>query len=604
MKSFLKFTLATIVGILIVHVFFFFLFIGVIGMMTSNIFSPSLSIPDNTVLHISLNQPIPDKVHEDPLSNFDFKNMKIKESAMGLNTILACIKQAATDDRIKGIYLDLSDINSQLGGLATIQEIRNALVAFKQSGKFIYSFSNLGYSQKSYYLASVADSVFSNPEAPCVLHGLGSSVSFYKKALQQLGIEVEVIRVGKFKAAVEPYTQDRISEENREQIQTYLNSLWHSLVEGISQSRNIPVSQIQQLANNFQMYTPEKLVQEGLFDGAIYEDQLFAKLAKLAQRDSTLLKKAYTLKTLQQYHETLAAEPQLPPNEKIAVIYAQGEIQAAQDEQHIGLWLAKTLRQAREDKKVKAIVLRVNSPGGDALTSEIIWREVKLAADQKPLIVSMGDMAASGGYYIACAADTIVAEPTTLTGSIGVFGLFLNGEELIQKKLGIHSDYVKTNEHSAFGGAAPLPFLPFLKNRPFTTYERNVLQNYIRQTYHTFLSRVSEGRGMTKEAVDSIGQGRVWTGADALKLGLVDTLGGLEDAIRLAAQKARLTSYELVQLPKSKNALEDLLPFSIEMVKTKILQSELGNYYEIFCRQKHLLHQGIIARVPYDMVLY
>ena len=532
MKSFLKYLLATIVGIIIVHVILFFVFIGLVGAIAS-FSSPSIEIKDNTILKLSLKTAIPDRASENPLQNFNLTTMS-SEKQIGLNKILEYIDNASKDSRIRGIYLDLTEINSNFGALATIDEIRNALLRFKQSGKFIYSYTNLGYSQKSYYLATVADSVFVNPETPLLLTGMSANISFYKDLLKKIGVQPEVIRVGKFKAAVEPYIETHMSEANREQVQTYLGSLWGNIVKGISASRNIPVEKINRITDDFKIYPVEEFVKEGFFDGALYE---YAMLDKLREACGLIENEKLSLTSFEDYTKVTFPTVNFAA-EKIAVIYAQGNIEFQQGPESIGPELATTIRKAREDKNIKAIVLRVNSPGGSALTSDIIWKEVQLAAQTKPFIASMGNVAASGGYYISCAADTIVADPTTLTGSIGIFGLLFSGEELIKDKLGISSDVVKTNEHSDFGGGYPLP-IP-ISDRPLTEYERNVMQTYINRGYDTFLDRVSQGRHMSKEAVNEIAQGRVWTGEDALELGLVDVLGGLEDAIAIAANKAGL----------------------------------------------------------------
>ncbi|WP_294140792.1 signal peptide peptidase SppA [uncultured Sanguibacteroides sp.] len=594
MKSFLKYTLATVVGIIIVHIFFFFILIGMIGAIAS-MSTSTVAIKDNTILKLSLQHAIPDKASDNPIENFDFRSLTPSKQ-MGLNNILKSIYQAAGDSRIAGIYLDLTEINSNFGGLGSIEEIRNALLAFKKSGKFIYSYSNLGYSQKSYYLASVADSLFVNPEAPLLLTGMSAEVAFYKDLLKKIGVKPEVIRVGKFKAAVEPFIDDHMSEANREQIQTYLNSLWNTQIQGISEARHIPVEKINQLTDNFQVYTTQEFKKEGFFDGTIYEDEMLNKLKRACGQEPN---QRIEIATLPDYFKSLVPNINFTAD-KIAVIYAQGEIGFEQNSNTIGPELAKTIRNAREDQSIKAIVLRVNSPGGSALTSEIIWREVKLAAESKPFIVSMGNVAASGGYYISCAADTIVADPTTLTGSIGIFGLLFSGEELIKDKLGISTNVVKTNEHSDFGGGYPLP-LP-VSSRPLTSYERNVMQNYINRGYDTFLSRVSEGRHMSKEAVNEIAQGRVWTGADALKIGLVDLLGGLDDAIQIAANKIKSTQYQIIELPTSKNPIEELILNLSETVKNQIVKSELGAYYDLYTTQKTWLSiQGAVARIPYNV---
>ena len=594
MKSFLKYTLATIVGIMIVHVILFFIFIGFIGAIAS--FSEkTVTVKNNSILTIKLEGEILDRTSDNPLDNIDFLSFTPKKN-LGLNKILASIQKAAKDSRIQGIYLDLTEIQGNFGALAFTQEIRNALQKFKESGKFIYSYSNLGYSQKSYYLATVADKIFVNPETPLLLTGMSSSISFYKETLAKLGIQPEVVKVGKFKSAVEPFISDEMSPANREQVQTYLSSLWGNIVKGISASRNIPVEKINQITDDFKIYPTEEFVKEGFFDGTLYEN---AMLDKLREACGLTDDEKLSLTSFEDY--TKATFPSVNfAADKIAVIYAQGNIEFQQGPESIGPELATTIRKAREDKNIKAIVLRVNSPGGSALTSDIIWKEVQLAAQTKPFIASMGNVAASGGYYISCAADTIVADPTTLTGSIGIFGLLFSGEKLIKDKLGISSDVVKTNEHSDFGGGYPLP-IP-ISDRPLTDYERNVMQTYINRGYDTFLDRVSQGRHMTKEAVNEIAQGRVWTGEDALKLGLVDVLGGLEDAIAIAANKAGLNNYQITELPVERSPFEDILINFSQSIRTSILKSELGDFYDTYREQKELLKiKGMVARIPYDL---
>ncbi len=534
MKSFLKYTLATIVGILLVNMFMFLIFVGLIGAIAA-MSDKSIEVKDNSLLVIRLENEILDRVTDNPLENIDFLTMTPKKS-LGMNKILSSIKRAAKDNRIIGIYLDLTDIQGNFGALAFTEEIRNALQKFKESGKFIYSYSNLGYSQKSYYLATVADKIYVNPETPLLLSGMSSSISFYKETLAKLGIQPEVVKVGKFKSAVEPFISNEMSEANREQVKKYLDSSWGTLVKGISESRNIPADSINALTNRFNIYTCEQLKDYGYFDDVIYEDQMLTILKKKchpeAAGDSSRLNHSKLNQVLlSDYQNIPLPETDKLNKGKIAVIYAQGEIGMEQSANSIGPDLAKTIRKVRENDKIKAVVLRVNSPGGSALTSDIIWRETELLRKTKPLIVSMGNVAASGGYYISCAADTIVAEPTTLTGSIGIFGLFFSGEKLIKDKIGITTEVVKTNTHSDFGGSYPLP-LP-ISSRPLTPYERNVLQNYVNRGYETFLNRVMEGRGFTRDELHAIAQGRVWTGADALKIGLVDVLGGLEDALQI-----------------------------------------------------------------------
>lgn len=596
MKSFLKYTLATIVGVIIVHILMMFILFGFISAIA--VFSEkTVNVKENSILTIKLEGEILDRASENPLDNIDFFTMTPKKS-LGLNNILESIKKAATDNRITGIYLDLTEIQGNFGALAFTQEIRSALEKFKKSGKFIYSYSNLGYSQKSYYLATVADKIFVNPETPLLLTGMSSNISFYKETLDKLGIQAEVVKVGKFKSAVEPFLSTQMSEANREQVQKYLDSSWGTIVEGISQSRNISVDSINSLTNHFDFYTSEQFKDFGYFDGTLYEDQMqdTLKVKCGITGDNTLNQVALT-----DYQHVAGNEVSMPSKDKIAVIYANGEIGMEQSSSAIGPELAKTIRKVREDKQVKAIVLRVNSPGGSALTSDIIWREVDLATQAKPLIASMGNVAASGGYYISCAADTIVAEPTTLTGSIGIFGMFFSGEKLIKDKIGINTGVVKTNEHSDFGGSYPLP-IP-ISSRPLTTYERNVLQNYVNQGYETFLSRVMAGRGLSHDQLDSIAQGRVWTGADALKIGLVDVMGGMEKAIQIAAAKAGIENYKVVEYPVVKNPIEELLTGLTGEIKARMAKEELGAFYTTWQQLKSVVHnQGLLARIPYDIV--
>lgn len=595
MKSFLKYTLATITGIVIVNIMMFFVFAFIIGVIGS-LSQKTVSVKENSILTIRLNGEILDRTSDNPLDNIDLFSLTPKKN-LGMNKILGSIKNAAGDSRIIGIFLDLTDIQGNFGALAFTEEIRNALLQFKESGKFILSYSNLGYSQKSYYLATAADKIYVNPETPLLLTGMSSSISFYKETLSKLGIQPEVVKVGKFKSAVEPFISDHMSDANREQVKKYLDSSWGTIVKGISESRNIPRDSIEALTDRFNFYTTEKLKALGYFDGTVYEDQMLAILReKCALSPSQKLNQIL----LTEYQNAEVATPASFSPDKIAIVYAQGEIGMEQSSNSIGPELAKTIRKAREDKNVKAIVLRVNSPGGSALTSDIIWRETVLAAKSKPLIVSMANVAASGGYYISCAADTIVAEPTTLTGSIGIFGMFFSGEKLIHDKLGINTDVVKTNDHSDFGGSYPLP-LP-ISSRPLTAYERNVLQNYVNQGYETFLSRVMAGRDFSRDQLDAIAQGRVWTGEDALRLGLVDVLGGLEDAVAIAARHAGIEDYGIAEYPVQKNPLEEFFTQLTGNIKARMVKEELGPFYTTWQQIKNAVHhQGLVARIPYDI---
>lgn len=594
MKSFFKYVLATIVGFLLINILMFFVFFGFVGALVT-MGDKTVETKDNSLLEITLSGSISDRTSTNPFDNLDFMSMKSTQP-LGLNNILKSIRNAANDPKIKGIYLNITDIQSYFMPFATAEEIRNALAEFKDSGKFIYSYTNLGYSQTAYYLASVADSVFVNPETPLMLTGLGSNLTFFKDMLDKIGIQAEIIKVGKYKSAVEPFTRTEISEANREQIEAYMNSLWGNMLKSIAESRHLSVDSLNWLADNLNYRTAQEEMAFGLYDGVCYEDEMLLFLKKKCH---VAADKKLSLVSLSDYSKT--GKTLSAGKNKIAVIYASGEIGMSQSAKAIGPELAATVRKVREDKNVKAVVLRVNSPGGSALTSDIIWREVDLTSQKKPVIVSMGNVAASGGYYISCAADTIVADPMTLTGSIGIFGQFFNGEKLIKDKLGLTSSTVKTNEHSDFGGAYPLP-LP-ISNRPFTAYEKQVLQKYIENGYETFLNRVARGRHMTRDEVHEVAQGRVWTGEQALQVGLVDVLGGLDDAIRIAAGKAGLEKYSLSEYPVEKNPFEEFFSSFSASVKAKILNAELGEYYSTFRDLKEIMNtqQGLVARLPYDV---
>ena len=377
--------------------------------------------------------------------------------------------------------------------------------------------------------------------------------------------------------------------------------LFRSIVEAISEARHIPADSINALTDRVDAYTNEQFKDWGYFDGVIYEDQMLNILKK-----KCMLKKSEKLSrvTLADYQQVVQY-PAYPKGgqSEIAVVYASGEIGMQQTGQTIGPELAGTIRKIREDERIKALVLRVNSPGGSALTSDIIWREVKLTQQCKPVIVSMGDVAASGGYYISCAADTIVAEPTTLTGSIGIFGMFFSGEELLKDKMGLHMDVVNTNEHSDFGGFSSLP-IP-LGMRSLTPYEKQVLQNNVNQGYETFLSRVMDGRHMEHDRLHAIAQGRVWTGEDALQIGLVDVLGDMEKAIDIAAKKAGLDNYYIREYPAVKSQMEELLEQLSGGIKMKLMQTELGPLYTPWMKIKGMINnQGIMARMPFDLTIY
>lgn len=589
MKQFFKYVLATIVGIVISSIVIFLMFLGIVGAIVSSADKKEVKIEPNSILYVDLKQEIVDRGSEDPFKGFDFASFQ-PNSPIGLNQILKAIANAKEDSNIKGILLELDAVNA---GAATTEEIRNALIDFKSSGKFIYAYSDT-YSQKAYYLASVADSVFLNPEGMIEWLGLRSEIMFFKKTLEKLGVEPQILRHGKFKSAVEPFMLDKMSPENREQTLTYVSSIWNQWVKGISETRGISADKLNGMANNMEIFNAKKAMENKLVDGLIYKDELIATLkTKLGIEE----KKDISSIELKKYFKAPEVAKRKFSKDKIAVIYASGEIGMGEGgDDNIGSeGLSRTIRKARRDSSIKAIVFRINSPGGSALASEVIWREVDLAAKVKPVIVSMGDVAASGGYYIAAPATTIMANPTTITGSIGVFGLFFNLQKALDNKLGITVDVVKTNDHADF----------FSVYRPMTAEEKAVGQMFIEQTYQTFIGHVSAGRGIPVEQVDAIGQGRVWSGVNAKDIKLVDEFGGLTDAIKLAAEKAGLENYRLVELPKQKKLFEQLMEDMSAEAKAWMLKDELGLSFKAYNRIKSMLNnQGVQARIPYDIEVY
>jgi protease-4 len=479
-----------------------------------------------------------------------------------------------------------------LTGWGTIEEIRNALLDFKTSKKFIISYADY-YTKGSYYLASVADSIYLSPQGEIAFLGMRSEVMFYKGTFDKLGVEAEVIRHGKFKSAVEPYIADHMSDENRQQLNTLLSAFWHHLLEGVSKQRHIQVQTLDRMADELTIRNAKSAVDNKLIDGLRYKDQILEQLTKLSGVASS---KKLELVTLGQYNKT--AKPKKDDeSSKLALIYASGEINMGQgDGESIGAEsLSKTIRAAREDSTIKVIVLRINSPGGSALASDIIWRELDLARKVKPLIVSMGSVAASGGYYIATPADSIVADPTTITGSIGVFGVLFNAQSFFKNKLGITTDVAQTNKHANLGTIF----------RPLTTEEKGFIQEEVENVYDVFVTRVAEGRKISKAKVDSIGQGRVWGAQDALKLGLVNTIGGLDKAIEIAAKKAHLKTYQIVELPNLESPFESLLSGFSSKIRNNIIKSELGDEEAIYLNIKKILDQnGIQTRMPFNIDIY
>ena len=549
-----------------------------------------VDVKPNSVLFMTLSDQISDRSPVNPLENLNFQTMEI-DTKLGLHDILNNIKKAKNDVNIKGIYIESSYI---VAGMATTEEIRDALLDFKESGKFILAYADF-YSQKAYYLASVADKLYLNPQGLIDYRGLRTELMFFKGTLEKLGIEPQIIRGSnnQFKSAVEPFMYDKMSDANLEQTQTYLNSLWDQMVAGISAARGISETDLNKIANNMLVDNAQAAVDYKLVDGVKYKDEIIDELKELLELDKD---DKIQLMKLSKYDKAPDAGRKGKgwTKDKIAVVYASGEIVMGKgDEQSIGsARISKAVRQARKDTTVKAIVLRVNSPGGSALASDIILREVALATEQKPVVVSMGDVAASGGYYIACLADTIVASENTITGSIGVFGLLFNLENFLNEHLGVTVDRVMTNDHSDLGSLT----------RKMTAIEEAVIQKSVDDIYDTFISYVADGRSLTKEQVDAIGQGRVWSGENAMEIGLIDVFGGLNKAIEIAAEMAELDNYQIKGLPKQIDPIDELLSDLTGQASTYMLKRELGSEYIYYKKlQETLRSQGIQARVPFNL---
>ena len=587
MKEFFKYVLATVTGIIAVSIIGSVLMFVVIGVIISSA-EKQVSVKNNSMLVIDLTQQVVDRAPNDPFEDLDIPGMSSVKT-IGLDEIQKSLEKAVVDDRIKGIYLKMGMLN---GGMASVEEIRNALLDFKnESSKPVYANGDF-YDQKSYYLATVADQIIINPLGSVDFRGLGGEMMFFKNALEKIGVEAQIVRHGKFKAAVEPFTREDMSEENREQQLVYMNSLWNHMLDGVSATRDIPVEQLNTLADNVQTFQKgDELVVAGLVDAAKYKDQVLDDLREIAGIEGT---KGVPIVSVSDYADAEVKAYSNPySRDKIAVIYASGDIgMAVGTEVIIGEELAREIRKVRQDSSYKAVVLRIDSPGGSMFDSEEIWREVKLAADEKTMVVSFGDIAASGGYYIAAPADKIVAQPNTITGSIGIFGIIPNFGELMNDKLGITTDVVKTNENSDL----------LTLTRPLTPYERQLLQENVEEGYDIFISHVAEGRNLTKEEVDKIGQGRVWSGENAIEIGLIDSFGGLEDAIEMAAEMEGLENYRTVSLPRLPDPFEELFKTGRKNIRARILKNELGEkhrYYELFKKASQM--NGIYARMPYDV---
>lgn len=589
MKDFFKFTLATLTGIVLSGIVLFIIGIAtLVGIISSS--DTETVVKKNSVMMLDLKGTLVERTQES-LEGLLGKFTGEAGNTYGLDDILASIKKAKENDNIKGIYIQASWLDAPY---ASLQAIRTALEDFKESGKFVVAYSD-NYTQGLYYLSSVADKVMLNPKGMIEWRGLASAPIFYKDLLQKLGIEMQVFKVGTYKSAVEPFTSTEMSPANKEQVTAFIGSTWNQILDGVSASRKIEKDSLNAYADRMLMFYPsDESVKCGLADTLIYQNNVRSYLKTLVKinEDDRL-----PILGLDDMINIKKSVPKDKSGDILAVYYASGEItdydgSATSDEGIVGSKMIRDLRKLKEDDNVKAVVLRVNSPGGSAFASEQIWHAVKELKANKPVIVSMGDYAASGGYYISCAADSIIAEPTTLTGSIGIFGMIPNVKGLTEK-IGLTFDVVKTNKFSDFGNLM----------RPVNGDERALQQMMISQGYDLFVSRCAEGRHMTKEGIEKIAEGRVWTGEMAKGIGLVDELGGIDKALEIAARKAELKGYTIVSYPTKKDILSTLLDVQPNnYVESQVLKSQLGDYYKDFNLLRNIKERAMIqARVPFEL---
>ena len=584
MKQFLKFTLATIVGIIITTLLGILILFGIVGAVAGSKESVT-ELKPNSVYEIKLEGNLIDRSEDDPFSAALAEAMGTSsEKTMGLDDLLSNIEKAKNDANIVGIYLNGGSLS---GGFASFKEVRNALLAFKKAGKFIVAYAD-NYSQKDYYLVSVANKILINPQGMLELKGLSAQTMFFKNTLDKLGIEMQIVKVGTYKSAVEPLITTKMSDANREQVTVYMGSIWKTFLTEVSAARKISVEKLNAYADEMMMFQPtEKAKQYGLVDGLAYTNEADSILKSFVKglekdKDVTFVK-----------HSAMTKLPDTSKYDKnkVAVIYAIGEITDADGEGIVARDLVKTINEVAKDSAVKAVVLRVSSPGGSAYASEQIWHALNILKAKKTLIVSMGDYAASGGYYISCMADNIVAQPNTITGSIGIFGVIPNISGL-NEKLGLTYDGVKTNKMSD----------AITVNRKFTPEEHNLMQNYVNRGYELFVKRCADGRKMKTEQIKAIAEGRVWTGEDAIKNGLVDKIGGLNDAIALAVAKAKLKTYNVSEYPEKETFESKFMKSFGDDVEARFLKAQLGEQYRLFKQVRNLDKiNGIQARLPYDL---
>lgn len=589
MKDFLKYTLASIVGLLACTIIVSIIsIIAVVGIAASS--ETATVVNESSIFKLNLKGEVTERMIDNPFAAL----MSEEQTALGLNDILTSIQKAADNEFIKGIYLEAEGI---VADPACTDEIRNALLRFKETGKFVVAYGG-SYTETDYYICSVADKVILNPQGMVDWHGVASQTIYFKDLLAQLGIEMEVFKVGTYKSAVEPYTSMEMSEENREQITAYTSSIWNNMVKGVSMSRGITPEKLNECADRYMAFaSPEETLAEGLVDTLLYLDETKDYLKQLMNIDEDESLHVLSLNEVKNIQKNVPLDKS---GNIIAMYYAEGQIVDAPSTgmnttpEIVGEKMCIDLRKLRDDETVKAVVLRVNSPGGSAFASEQIWNEVVKLKEKKPVIVSMGGYAASGGYYISCAADTIIAQPSTLTGSIGIFGMFPNPHKLITDKLKLNVETVKSNKHADFGSMT----------RPFSADERTIMQGYINRGYALFTKRCADGRQMSIADIEAIAQGRVWTGEMAKELGLVDMLGDIELAKTIAAEKAGIDSYTLISYPKEAGALDMFL----DQAKESYIETRIAKAAGQFKSELNLIYNleqmnNLQARLPYEIHL-
>ena len=581
-KTFLAGLLAVVVGTFLVFFFWIFILLGIAGSMEK-----SVVVHPESILKIDFSEVLTDAPSSDPLAGIDLMTLQTTRQ-LSLFKALRAIEAAGADDRIKGIYLRMNG-EGGVTGSALLEELREALLEFKQSGKFIIAY-NEPYSQGQYYLASVADKIYMQPEGGMDWSGLSSNVMFYKGLLDKLDLRAEVFRptACKYKSAVEPFILDKMSSANREQMQALVNSMWGTISGAVCESRGIDSVKMRRITDNLQVTLPEEALEYGFVDSLLYEDQMEDVFAELGVSDD------YDFITLGDYASQVGADLKNISADQVAIVYADGQIVDGEGygKEIYGNTLAAKIAGVREDEKVKAVVLRVNSPGGSALASDVIWREVELLRAEKPVVVSMGSYAASGGYYISCPADVIVADRLTLTGSIGVFGMILDTREALKNKLGITIDGVKSNASSSF-----------LATEPLTPIQRSMIMRGVDKVYTTFTNDVAEGRNLPIEKVLDIAGGRVWSGADALGIGLIDTYGGLKTAIALAVDKADLgDNYRVTEVTETPTGFAAFIASLNVSVREAFTRSELGLMMKDYNTVREAFRQqGVLMYSPYKV---